>query len=77
MSSNGWKNVKVSYTHKGQQVTEDLYLTIDLEGNQIVVLPTANILLASQPGNSCDHAKLRSDAMAKFKSLGTRAPIAC
>ncbi|ELR23120.1 uncharacterized protein ACA1_044250 [Acanthamoeba castellanii str. Neff] len=67
-----WKNVTVSYDYQGQQVTEELYLTIDLDGNQIVILPTAGVLLASQPCQSCDHARLRSDAIAEFLSHGRR-----
>ncbi|QPB44553.1 hypothetical protein [Medusavirus stheno T3] len=68
--SSQWKNVRVTYGYQGKQVTEDLYLTVDLDGNQIVTLPTAGILLASQPGQSCNIATLRSDAIAKFQSLG-------
>jgi hypothetical protein len=68
-SFNQWKDVKVQYKYKGNLVTEEMLLTIDLAGNQIVVLPTARVELASQPGKSCNYEKLRQDAIAKFQSL--------
>lgn len=67
-----WKDVKVEYDFRGERIKEELYLTIDFDSNQIVVLPTANILLASQPGDTCNLEKLREDAIAKFKSLGVK-----
>ncbi len=68
-SMTAWKDVRVSYTFKGKHIEEDLYLTIDLEQNQIVVLKTARLLLASQPGGACNYEKLRADAIYKFESF--------
>jgi hypothetical protein len=65
-----WKEVKVTYGYKGQQVNETLDLTVDLAGNRIVVLPTPGILLASQPWKTCNYATLRADAIDKFRTLG-------
>jgi hypothetical protein len=70
---NTWKDVTVSYKYKGEQVTEKFYLTVDLDGNQVVVLSTAGVILASQPGETCNRIKLREDAIASFLAMGQKA----
>jgi len=49
-----WKPLHVSYTYQGNDISEEVHLTVDLEGNQIAVLPTAGILLARQPRGNCN-----------------------
>jgi hypothetical protein len=74
-SMSHWKNVHVKYNFNGNPVEEDLYLTVDLDGHQVVVLPTANYLLASQPGKTCNYGTLREEAITKFLSLGLSAAV--
>jgi hypothetical protein len=73
-SNGGWKPLILEYDYKGQHVKEEAYLTIDLEEptNQIVVVPTAGILLASQPGETCNLASLREQAKQAWNKRCTK-----
>jgi len=65
-----WKPLHVSYTYQGNDISEEVHLTVDLESNQIAVLPTAGILLARQPRGNCNLETLRQEAREKIVSFG-------
>jgi hypothetical protein len=66
-----WKPFKVSYTYHGKHVVEDAMLTMDFEGNQIVVLPTCKGIIASVPKEICNLPKLRESAIEFVRSAMT------
>ena len=72
-----WKPFKVSYGFRGQQVTEEAYLTVtlgdkDVPSRQIVVLPTCNRFLAKWVSDKpCDHCILRARAIENVQKLNT------
>ena len=64
-----WRDIHLDYVHKGQHIQEDAYLTIDLEGNQIVVAPTLGLRLASQPKGNWNPGTLRAEAVKSWNDL--------
>jgi hypothetical protein len=64
-----WKSIGLDYVYKGKHIKEEAYLTVDLEQNQIVVAPTCGMLLASQPGETCNLKILRADAVLKWNNM--------
>jgi hypothetical protein len=68
--TSSWKDVKVSYDYDGKKIEEKFRLTRNVEGQWIVILPTAKRLLATQPGEACNWEQLRQDAIHTFLSLG-------